>query len=344
MRRARSDGWSAAAAGVPSRWSNHPPLPVTRRTLVLAGGGLVLGVLVPGALVLHAAASPSPVVEPVEIRIATGSRTGVYYVFGEALATVINRELPGVRATVMVTTASAENVALIGGGGAQLGFTQADVLPTAPADGYRVAAVARVYDDLLHLVSRADGPVTRLAELRSRRLSVGAPGSGTAITANRLLAVADLAGAVGAVRQLGLDASVEALRRGELDAFFFSGGLPVKAIQQLAAQLPTRLVNLGEWTEPLRRRYSEVYVGRDIPTSVYGLDAISTVADPNYLVVAASLPEQLVYELTGILMRFRDELGVAHPAAGRMSRQSAIATTPLPLHPGAARYYRSTKP
>lgn len=299
---------------------------------------------VTAVLVLCATGCTEPAAEPVQLRIVTGSRTGVYYVFGQTLATIINRELPGVRASVMVTTASAENVELISTGGAELGFTQADILPIVPSHGYRVSAVARVYDDLLHLVSRADGPIHKLEDLRGSRLSVGAPGSGTAITANRLLAVADLAGGAVRTRQLGLDASVAALRAGEIDAFFFSGGLPVQAIENLAAEVPPRLVDLSRWTEPLRRGYNEVYVARDIPSSVYGLEAISTVADPNYLVVGAAVPEPLVYELTRLLMEFRDELGGAHPAAGRMNRQSAIATAPLPLHPGAARYYRETKP
>jgi TRAP transporter TAXI family solute receptor len=288
---------------------------------------------------MPACAEPEPVT--VRLEIATGSRTGVYYVFGEAYKKIINRELPHVRAEVLVTTASAQNVQLVGDGRVQLGFTQADILPTT---GNRIRAVARVYDDLLHLVARAGGPVRELADLRGRTVSVGAPGSGTAITANRLLDVAELAGDQVNVRQLSLDASAEALRKGEIDAFFFSGGPPVKAIEQLVDDTPIRLVELGDWTEALRVRYSEVYVGRDIPSSVYGLDPISTVADPNYLVVGADLPDDLVYELTRLLIEHRDELGVAHPAAGRLNPQSAIATAPLMLHPGAARYYRSIKP
>jgi TRAP transporter TAXI family solute receptor len=278
---------------------------------------------------------------PVRLAIATGSKTGVYYVFGKAYAEIVQRELPQVHAEVLVTTASAENVQLVGNGRAQLGFTQADILPST---GNKVMAVARVYDDLLHLVTRSDGPVRTLADLKGRRVSVGAPGSGTAITANRVLDVAELSGGQVTVSQLGLDASAAALRRDEIDAFFFSGGPPVKAVEQLVLNLPIRLVELGAWTDPLRVRYSEVYVNRDIPFSVYGLDPISTVADPNYLVVPADMADGLVFGLTRLLMEHRDELGVAHPAAGRMNPQSAISTAPLSLHPGAARYYQSIKP
>lgn len=282
--------------------------------------------------------------EPVRIRIATGSPTAVYHAFGQSLAALLNRELPGVRASVEVTAASAQNVRLVGSGEAELGFTQADVLPPRAPEHPAVLAVARVYDDLLHLVTPAGGPVRTLADLRGRRVSVGADGSGTEVTASRLLAVAQLGG--GQVRQerLGLDDSVAALRAGRIDAFFFSGGLPVRGVAELAASTSVRMVDLGEWTEPLRRGYGQVYVTRDIPRSVYGADPVSTVANPNYLIARADLPAALVREVTRLLMERREELAAAHPAAGRMSPRAAIVTTPLPLHPGAADWYRATKP
>nr|WP_200210554.1 TAXI family TRAP transporter solute-binding subunit [Micromonospora veneta] len=282
--------------------------------------------------------------EPVRIRIATGSPTAVYHAFGQSLAAVLNRELPGVRADVVVTAASAQNVRLVGSGAAELGFTQADVLPAAPPEQPGVLAVARVYDDLLHLVTTAGASVRTLADLRGRRVSVGAEGSGTEVTATRLLTVARLGG--DAVRQehLGLDDSVAALRAGRIDAFFFSGGLPVRGVAKLAGTTAVRIVELGEWTEPLRRAYGQVYVTRDVPQSVYGTPPVSTVANPNYLIVRADLPEALVREVTRLLMERRAELAAAHPAAGRMSPRSAIVTTPLPLHPGAADWYRASKP
>ncbi|MCX4473404.1 TAXI family TRAP transporter solute-binding subunit [Micromonospora sp. NBC_01655] len=307
-----------------------------------AGVAVLLLVLVaawPGL----AACQDSPS-EPIPIRIATGSPTAVYHAFGQSLAAVLNRELPGVRASVVVTAASAENMRLLGTGDAELGFTQADVLPTDREEQPRVLAVARVYDDLLHLVTRADGPVRSVADLRGRRVSVGAPGSGTEVTATRLLEVARLGGTAVRRERLGLDGSVAALRVGRIDAFFFSGGLPVRGVEELASDSATRIVDLGEWTEPLRRSYREVYVSRDIPRSVYLVEPVTTVANPNYLVVRADLPAPLVREVTRLLMERRAELAAAHPAAGRMSPRSAIATAPLPLHPGAADWYRSNKP
>ncbi|MBU8859905.1 MULTISPECIES: TAXI family TRAP transporter solute-binding subunit [unclassified Micromonospora] len=282
--------------------------------------------------------------EPTRIRIATGSPTAVYHAFGQSLAALLNREVQGVRAEVVVTAASAQNVRLVGAGEAELGFTQADVLPPREPEHPSVLAVARVYDDLLHLVTRAGGPIRRLGDLRGRRVSVGADGSGTEITATRLLAVAELGGDRVRQEHLGLDDSVAALREGRIDAFFFSGGLPVRGVAELAHRTSLRIVDLGDWTEPLRRAYGQVYVTRDVPRSVYRADPVSTVANPNYLIVRADLPAALVREVTRLLMDRRQELAAAHPAAGRMSPRSAIVTTPLPLHPGAAQWYRAAKP
>ncbi|MGI5522235.1 TAXI family TRAP transporter solute-binding subunit [Micromonospora sp. CA-259024] len=306
-----------------------------------AGTAALLTVLLTATLTV-AGCQDAPT-EPTSIRIATGSPTAVYYAFGQSLAAILNREMPEVRASVVVTAASAENVQLVGSGGAELGFTQADVLPTAGGNP-SVDAIARVYDDQLHLVTTGGGAIRTVADLRGRRVSVGAPGSGTEITATRLLEVARLGGDEVRQERLGLDDSVAALRSGRIDAFFFSGGLPVQGIKELAWRSATRIVDLSEWTEPLRSRYGQVYVSRDIPRSVYGVDAVTTVADPNYLIVRADLPEPLVREVTRLLMERRAELAAAHPAAGRMSPRSAIVTAPLSLHPGAAAWYRAAKP
>ncbi|MFE2616442.1 TAXI family TRAP transporter solute-binding subunit, partial [Micromonospora chalcea] len=168
--------------------------------------------------------------------------------------------------------------------------------------------------------------------------------TGTEITATRLLKVAQLDGSRIRQEHLGLDDSMTALRDGRIDAFFFSGGLPVRGVADLAERTSLRIVDLGEWTESLRRGYGQVYVTRDIPRSMYQAEPVSTVANPNYLIVRADLPTSLVRDVTRLLMERRAELAAAHPAAGRMSPRSAIVTTPLPLHPGAAQWYRAAKP
>jgi uncharacterized protein len=276
------------------------------------------------------------------IRIATGSPTAVYYAIGTALSRVVNEDLPGAEASVLVTAASAENVQLVLAGRAEIGFTQADVMVSGGVPAPRTAALARVYDDLLHLVVRADSPIRDLGDLHGKRVSVGAPGSGTVVTVKRLFTVAALTGAEQS--QLGLDDSIRAMLDGGIDAFFFSGGLPVTGIKQLSGRTPTRLVDLSRWAGDLRKAYSDVYVVRDVPASTYDMRPVATIAVPNLLVVSSAMADDLAFDLTRLLMEKRDVLAAAHPAAERLDLRSAIATLPVPLHPGAADYYRSIKP
>ena len=276
------------------------------------------------------------------VRIATGSRNAVYYALGSALARIIGQDLPDTDASVLVTAASAENLQLIASGRAEVGFTQADVLVSGGVSAPSMVALARVYDDLLHLVVRGDGPIRTLEDLEGKKVSVGARGSGTVVTVRRLLTVARMRGID--ERQLSLDDSVAALTADGIDAFFFSGGLPVAGIKELSAKVTTRLVDLSKWAGDLRKTYSDVYVVRDVPLSAYQMPAVATVAVPNLLVVASSMDESLAFDLTRLLLERREVLAAAHPAAERLDIRSAIATLPVPLHPGAARYYRSVKP
>jgi TRAP transporter TAXI family solute receptor len=276
------------------------------------------------------------------LRIATGSSGAVYYKYGNAIAELAKRYLPKVHASVLSTNASQENLHLVIVSRADVGFTQADVAADTEATQPRqLAALARLYDDYVHVVVPAGGSIMTVRQLEGRRVSVGATGSGTAVTADRVLGVVGLSVVKS---QLGLDDSVAALRRGEIDAFFFSGGLPVASIAGLAEQVPIRLLDLSESVKVLRSRYGDYYAERVVPASTYdGGTATIAIGIANYLVVRVSMPEPLAHGVTRLLFEGRDELAKAHQAAGRLNVRSAISTPPLPLHPGAIRYYRSQK-
>ncbi|MEU4624606.1 TAXI family TRAP transporter solute-binding subunit [Actinoplanes sp. NPDC023801] len=295
------------------------------------------------ALLLIVTGCTDGTAEKRQVRIATGSPTAVYYAIGTAMGEIIERELPATDATVLATAASAENMELVARGAAEVGFAQADVLVTGGEPAASLVALARVYDDLLHLVVRSDSTIDDLTDLDGRRVSVGARGSGTTVTVGRLLSVAGMSDDVQR-RELSLDDSIVALERGAIDAFFFSGGLPVSGIKQLGAEVGIRIVDLSDWAGELRDDYGDVYAVRDVPTSAYSLPPVATVAVPNLLVVSANMPEDLAYDLTRLLLERRGELAAAHPAAERLELRAAISTLPVPLHPGAARYYKSVKP
>ena len=296
-------------------------------------------------LVTAGCSEPDPQVPPGDLRIATGSAGGVYYTYGQGLADLVRERIPTLRPSVMRTEASFENVQLVRDRRAEVGFTQADIIADAVGPGGRgVVALARLYDDYLHLVVRENAPINRVDDLRGRTVSIGAQGSGTAITVTRVLDVAGVDPERDfAVQRLGLDQSVVALREGRIDAVFFSGGLPVVALTDLTALVPIRLVDLGGYAAGLSRKYGQFYAEHAVPASTYGLNPATTVGVPNYLVVSPDLPEATAYALTRALFDGRESLARVHPAARRLNYREAISTYGLALHPGAAQYYRDAK-
>jgi hypothetical protein len=285
------------------------------------------------------------------VELATGSTQGVYFRYGTALAGVVESELPGVDVRVRSTEGSVENLQRVAAGDSTFGFAAADAAADAvsgqgpfPAP-LPVRAVARVYDEYIHLVVRADSPLRSAGDLRGRRVSVGQTGSGTEIVANRLLAVAGLGGRHDLrAAHLGITDSAEALREGRLDAFFWQGGLPTAGVVSLAGQVRIRLLPLGGYAAALRR-YSTAYRPASVPAGSYpGVPATLTVALPSYIVTRADTDPDLAYQLTRLLFASRERIVHTVSLAGVLDARAAIETFPVELHPGALRYYRDRKP
>jgi TRAP transporter TAXI family solute receptor len=282
--------------------------------------------------------------------LATGGTGGVYAALGAALAAVV-REQWHIPTRVLHTGAAVENLGLVAAGRADLGFATVDAAQLA-VDGatpfhrrQAVAAVAGMYDDLMQLVVRADRPIRTPDGLRGHRVSVGPPGSGTELIATRLLSIADVPLASLETHRWGADESARALAAGRLDAFFFSGGVPTPAVAALARRDPgIRLVALESYVPQLQARYGEVYERRTVARSVYDLPPVQTFGIHNILFTAADRPAAAVARLTSLLFDHRSRLVAAHDEARQLTTRSAIETYPLPLHPGAESYYRTTKP
>jgi TRAP transporter TAXI family solute receptor len=329
--------------------SRHKSLGIKRRTLL--GGACVAG-LTAAAWPVSIAFRQELTIPPGRLRISTGGVGGVYYAYGTGIVAAVRARLPQLAPEVIVTAASIENIRLVTSGQAEMGFTLADSAGTAHFGAppflvpTKVAALARLYDNYLHLVVNPDRPLRTVADLRGQRVSVGASGSGTELTATRLLAEAGLNASTDLrVTWLGVDDSAAAFAAGNLDAFFFSGGIPTLAIDALAKWFPIRLMDLGSMVSPLRHSYGEVYAERTIPGSTYGLGApVTTVGVPNYLVVSPTMDSDLAYAIIETLFVERALLAAAHPEGRRLDRGAAINTYPLQLHPGAERYYRAIKP
>jgi TRAP transporter TAXI family solute receptor len=286
------------------------------------------------------------------LSIATGGTGGVYYPYGGGIARILNEHVPGVRATAEVTAASVDNLKLIRDGRADLAFTLADTLADAVAgtgafDGRPVpaASLAVLYSNYTHLVTRASSGIRSIRDLRGRVVSTGSPGSGTELIAVRILTAAGLDPDKDVTRQaLGVSESSGALADGKVSAFFWSGGLPTAAIQDLAHTpgITIRLIGSGDVLETLRQDHGSLYFPLEIPASAYpGVDSpVPVVGVANVLVVNRALDDGLAYEITRLLFDYKADLAAIHPEAARLALETAAAGSPAPFHPGAVRFYR----
>ena len=276
----------------------------------------------------------------------------MYYPYGGGLAKVLNEGLSDVRATAEVTAASVDNMKLIRDGRADVAFTLADTLADAVAgrgafDGRPVPAVslAVLYSNYTQIITLASSGIRRVADLRGRTVSTGSPGSGTEVTALRLLTAAGVDPARDVRRQgLGASESADALKDGKIDAFFWSGGLPTAAVQDLSHTpgITIRLVPSAELIPALRREHGDLYFELQIPAGAYpGVDlAVPVVGVANVLVVNRSMPDALAYDITRLLFEHQPELAAIHPEARNLTLATAVKGSPAPYHPGAARWYR----
>jgi TRAP transporter TAXI family solute receptor len=287
------------------------------------------------------------------LSIATGGTGGVYYPYGGAIAKVIGESIPNVEATAEVTAASVDNLKFLRDRKADLAFTTSDTL----ADGVNgtgafkdnklpVRTIAALYKNYTHVVTLASGPIKTIKDLKGKVVGTGSPGSGAEVTAFRILEAFGIDPQKDITRQsLGVSESTDALKDGKVDAFFWSGGLPTAAIQDLAhtSGITIRLLSNDDIVDYLRDKYGKgLYVKGVIPRTTYpGLTGdIGVISTPNLLVVHANMDEQLAYDITKAMFERRAELVAIHPEAANLSLESAIKDSPAPFHPGAIRYYK----
>ena len=318
-----------------------------RRELLRALAASSLGAL---------ACDPSGMARPGAVRrisIAAGLTGGVYYAYGGGIAKVVSQSLPGVEATAEATAGSVDNLKLVHQHKADLAFTLADTLDEAlqGRGAFRetgvvaARALAVLYGNVTHLVTLADSGIRTPADLAGRVVSTGAPGSGTETIADRVLEAVGIDPVTGVRRQsLGLGTSVDALKDGKLDAFFWSSGVPAGSLLELASApgRRMRLVPNAEALPSLRQRFGALYYETAIPRDAYpGMEAaVAVVGVSNILAVHESMDESLAHDLTRTLFERQPELVAIHPEARHLSLETAVAGSPAPFHPGAVRYYR----
>jgi len=305
------------------------------------------------ALTSLALPAPSAVSAPTVTRISivTGGTGGVYFVMGGGLARLISQHVPGVQATAEVTSASVDNMKLIGAKRAEIAFTQNDTA----LDAFRgvhdfrgqpipIRTLVPIYDNYVHLVTFDGLGINSVADLRGKRVSVGSPGSGTELAALRILRAGGLDPERDVRRErLGVGPSADALRDRRIDAFFWNGGLPTPAVLDLASapSVRVKIVPLQHVVDAMRREYGDVYYAAPISRVVYpGMDQnVPTIAQANLLVVHGDFPADLAYQITRLVFDRKADLRAVHAEADTIQLTRIAGRTPVTFHPGAARFF-----
>ncbi|MFJ7217122.1 TAXI family TRAP transporter solute-binding subunit [Amycolatopsis sp. NPDC098790] len=277
-----------------------------------------------------------------KLRIAAGNPGGVYDKLAQTLATAWAAGLDIERPTVLQTQGSPDNIDKVLAGAADVAFVAADVAADRYKADPRLTTLARIHDDYLHVVVRSDSDIRTVGQLRGRRIATGAPSSGVEYIAKRLLQATDLTGAV-TTSARGLDDSVKALLDGDIDAFFWSGGLPTPTLAGYNASGSLRLLDIAD-VMPKMQEINQVYGTASIPASTYNQPGpVTTLLVPNFLIVPKSMRDDVAEALVRGLFDARQQLALANPAALSIDVHPGIETQPIPLHPGALRYYRDKK-
>lgn len=283
------------------------------------------------------------------VTILTGNTSGVYYPLGVALSQLFQEVMPEANIAVQATAASAENLHLLQAGRGEVGFTLGDVLSdawdgraeagfTAPLTNLR--AIAGLYSNYIQVVASDASGVRTLADLKGKRISVGAPGSGTELNARAIVAAAGMSyDDFSKVEYLSFSESVELIKNRQLDVTLQSAGLGVASLRDLAASLPIVVVPIP--ADVVRKVGRDVYRPAVIPADTYDgqTEAVETVAIQNVLVTHEGVAESVVYRMTRAMFEHLDQLVAAHVAAKGISRDTATQRLPVPLHAGAAEYY-----
>lgn len=285
--------------------------------------------------------------DPSQLIIATGGTGGTYYPLGGGMADHITKNA-GITATAQATGASAENIRLLRDKKADIAFTQNDIAEYAAKgtnmfeqDGKIEAfqALGALYDETIQIVVSADSNIKSVADLKGKRVSVGAPGSGTEVNAQQIMEAYGLKFEDTQLQRLSFADSAKAIQDGQLDAAFQTAGTPTAAITELAATTGVKIIPIeADKIDAIIAKYP-FYVKTTVPANTYQTvpEEVTTVSVKSMLVVRADLSEDLVYKVTKAIFENTDKLG--HAKAKEIKLESVLAGVSLPVHPGAKKFF-----
>ncbi|NEB92666.1 TAXI family TRAP transporter solute-binding subunit [Streptomyces bauhiniae] len=289
------------------------------------------------------------------IVFSTGGTRGVYEEYGRRLRNELAKDMPGLTVKLTSSAGSQENVQRVADGKADFTIAAADAVETYkqahPAE-QRLRGVARLYDDYVQLIVAPGAKIDSVADLRDKRVATGLPNSGVRLIANGVLKAAGIDPEKDIVPvSAGIDTGPDMLADHDIDAFFWSGGLPTGGLTELADKSGFRFIPIeGKLISQLHAEgeAARYYRATNMPESAYPLvqggSTVATIAVSNLLMTRSDLDPRLTEWITRIVIKSRDEIGKHVHSAQRVDLRTAIYTDPLPLHSGARRYYRSVKP
>jgi TRAP transporter TAXI family solute receptor len=283
------------------------------------------------------------------INILTGGTSGVYYPLGVAIGKIYSDKIPNVKTQVQATKASVENLILLQQGRGELAFTLGDSLKAAwegdEEAGFKskldkLRVLGAIYPNYIQIVATSDSGIKTLADLKGKSLSVGAPKSGTELNSRAILAAAGMTYKnIGKVEYLPFAESVDLMKNRQLNATLQSAGLGVASLKDLSTSTEITVVSVPK---AVVDKIGPPFVPAMIPANTYtGQDKdVPTAAVGNYLVTSAAVSDDLAYQMTSLIFESLPELVNAHAAGKEIKLETAATGSPVPLHPGAIRYYR----
>lgn len=284
------------------------------------------------------------------VSVLTGGQSGVYYPVGVALSQHFAENIDNVRATAQVTKASAENMNLLQAGRGEIAFSLADTVEDAwngrEDAGFstkldKLRGVTRLYNNYVHIIANPESGIETIDDLKGKRISVGAARSGTELNARAIFKAAGLDYSdFSKVEYLSFGESVELMKNRQIDATLQSSGLGVASIRDLASAIKITVVPISK--EIVENVGSDAYVVDVIPANTYDgqSEDVPTAAIPNFLISHSGVSDDLAYEMTKIIYEKLDNLKNAHNAVSTMDIKNALSGMPVPIHPGAQRYFK----
>ena len=283
------------------------------------------------------------------INILTGGTAGVYYPLGSALTKIYGDNIKGSKVQVQVTKASVENLNLLQEGKGEIAFVLGDSAKDAWAGnedaGFKnkldkLRIIGAIYPNYVQIVASKGSNIKTLADLKGKRISVGAAKSGTELNARAVLAAAGMSYKdLGKVEYLPFAESVELIKNRQLDATLQSAGLGVASLNDLANSVE---INVVAVPADVVKKMGAPFILGTIPAETYKgqTTAVSTTAIVNYLVTRKDVSDATAYQMTKLFYENLPALVAAHSAAKDINVKDAASNPPLPLHPGAAKYYK----